>query len=70
MQIFAWLALHDRVLTVDNMIKRHGECNQLCSLCLCMNETTEHLMWQHNFTEAYWNTITQQFHLINYDQIP
>jgi hypothetical protein len=69
-KFFAWLALHDRVLTPNNMIKRNWQCNYNCSLCLCIHETTEHLLTQCNFTKAAWNTIAQQYGLLSYDQMP
>jgi hypothetical protein len=38
-QFFVWLVLHNKVLTADNMAKKHWNCNPLCSFCLCISET-------------------------------
>jgi hypothetical protein len=39
-KFFAWLALHNKLHTTDNMIKRNWECDEFCSLCLCIQEST------------------------------
>jgi hypothetical protein len=36
---FAWLVLHNRALTADNMMKKNRHCNPLCPLCYCQQET-------------------------------
>jgi hypothetical protein len=51
-KFFAWLVLHHRVLIALNLIKRNWPCNANCALCLCMHETTEHLILQCNYMEA------------------
>jgi hypothetical protein len=51
-KFFNLLALHAKILTADNMLKRHWNCNQFCSLCHCMLETTNHLMMGCNFSEV------------------
>jgi hypothetical protein len=43
-QFFAWLGLHNKVLTADNMAKKYWNCDPYCSLCFCKNETTSHLL--------------------------
>jgi hypothetical protein len=43
-KFFAWLMMHDRVLTADNMMKKNWPCDLDCSLCLCMQETTEDML--------------------------
>jgi hypothetical protein len=65
-QFFAWLVLHNKVLTADNMTKKHWNYNPFCSLCLCINETTPHLLTKCNFTEAVWNLISIHFDLPKY----
>jgi hypothetical protein len=65
-KFFSCLVLHSRVLTADNMLKRNWPCNQSCSFCLCMDETTPHLLTSCNYTEAVWNLIAtrlQQFYV-------
>jgi hypothetical protein len=66
-RFFAWLALHNRILTADNMLKKNWDYNPNCSLCLCLLETTDHLLAKCNFVEAVWNIIASHFHLPNYD---
>jgi hypothetical protein len=56
-RFFAWLAMHNRILTVDNIIKNHWECNPTCSLCYCLPETVDHLLAKCNFVKAVWNII-------------
>jgi hypothetical protein len=65
-KFFSCLVLHSRVLTADNMLKRNWPCNQSYSFCLCMDETTPHLLTSCNYTEAVWNLIAtrlQQFYV-------
>jgi hypothetical protein len=62
-KFFAWLLMHDRVLTTDNLIKRQWPCDYYCALCLCLHETIEHLLTHCNFTEAAWNITVSQFGL-------
>jgi hypothetical protein len=38
----------------------------MCSLCLCMHETTEHLLTKCKFTEVVWNLVSTAMHLPNY----
>jgi hypothetical protein len=48
-KFFAWLVMHNRVLTAENMLTKNWSCNPICSLCTCMDETTPHsdtLIWQ------------------------
>lgn len=56
-QFFAWLILHYRALTADNMIKRNWPCNATCALCYCFNETADHLLTKCNFVEPLWNKV-------------
>jgi hypothetical protein len=54
-RFFAWLTMHDKILTAENMVKRNWDCNPMCPLCLCINESTDHLLTKYNFAEAAWN---------------
>jgi hypothetical protein len=69
-KFFNLLALHAKILTADNMLKRHWNCNQFCSLCHCMLETTNHLMMGCNFSEVVWNLVATRFNLPRYSQLP
>jgi hypothetical protein len=48
--------MHNKVLTTDNMIKANWICDEICPLCYCLHETTDHILTQCNFTEAVWNS--------------
>jgi hypothetical protein len=65
-KFFAWLVLHNKALTVDNMIKKYWECNPICSLCFCQQETTAHLLIHCNYAEALWNIIAERCDLPDY----
>lgn len=66
---FAWLVMHDRVLTADNMMKKNWDCNPTCPLCLALDETTTHLLTKCNYTQAVWNTVADQWNLPLYDEV-
>jgi hypothetical protein len=68
-KFFTWLALHDRVLTADNMNKKSWSCKENSSFCLCMSETTKHILVECNFTEAVWNIVAGKFALPGYDAL-
>jgi hypothetical protein len=53
-KFFVWLVLHKGVLTAENMAKRNWPCDPKCSFCLCLDETTEHILIlsECNYTEA------------------
>lgn len=53
-KFFAWLALHGKAQTADNLVKKSYPCNPICALCYCMEETADHILSQCNFTEAAW----------------
>jgi hypothetical protein len=65
-KFFTWLALHDRVLTADNMLKKNWPYSETCSFCLCMFETTNHILLECNYTEAVWNIVAGKFGLPGY----
>jgi hypothetical protein len=69
-KFFAWLVLHGKILTADNTLKRNWACNHSCSLCLCMNETSDHLILGCNFSEAVWNVVAARFQLPGYHDLP
>jgi hypothetical protein len=61
--------MHDKILIAENMAKRNWHCSPICSLCLCMNESTDHLLTKCNFTEATWNLVAIRFSLPAYAQL-
>lgn len=44
--MFAWLVLHEKILTADNLDKRGWDHGVVCPLCLNEAETTSHLLTQ------------------------
>jgi hypothetical protein len=59
----AWLVMHNRVLTADNMMKKNWHSNPMCSFCECYQEPTHHILAECNFTEAVWNLVAELFNL-------
>jgi hypothetical protein len=66
---FAWLALHNKILTADNMVKRKWDCNPIFLLCYCQPETVVHLLTECNFSKALWQTIANPFGLPVYSTL-
>jgi hypothetical protein len=62
-KFFAWLVLHNRAQTVDNLLKKNWHGATECSLCLCHEEAATNLLTQCNFTEALWNLVANCFNL-------
>lgn len=62
-RFFAWLALHGKTLTADNLAKKNWPHQQQCTLCYCLPETADHLLTQCNFTEAVWHRIVDTLDL-------
>jgi hypothetical protein len=62
-KFFAWMILHNRALTTDNMLQKNWPCNPTCHLCFCQPETSCHLLTQCNYAEAFWNCIAPQYDL-------
>lgn len=56
-KFFAWLAIHGKVQTTDNLLRKNYPCNLTCPLCYCIPETTNHLLVECNFTEAAWEEL-------------
>jgi hypothetical protein len=67
MQFFAWLALHNKILTTDNMAKEIWDCNPICPLCFCMPETADHLLTKCNFSKALWCALAPRLNLPQYN---
>jgi hypothetical protein len=53
---FVWLATRKKVPTVDNLLK-NWPCEPTCPLCFCMQETTDHLLTDCNFSQAIWDRV-------------
>jgi hypothetical protein len=68
-RFFGWLAMHNKVLTADNMLKKNWPCDPICSLCFCMEEITPHLLTSCNFSEVVWNIVATNFNLPNFSSM-
>jgi hypothetical protein len=68
-KFFAWLILHNKPLTTDNVLKKNWDCNPICPLCYCISESADHLLTKCNYSEAMWRSISQLFNLPPYDVI-
>jgi hypothetical protein len=66
---FAWLILHNKALTADNMVKKSWPCNTTCPLCFCLLETAGHLLTQRNFSEALWHDFAARYDLPAYQNL-
>lgn len=62
-RFFAWLVMHNKALTADNMAKRNWPCEGNCALCYCIPKTTPHILTRCNFTEALWNKVALFYQL-------
>lgn len=68
-RFFAWLVLHNRVLTADNMAKRNWPCNTTCSLCQSQQETTAHITTECDFTKETWTKIAAGCNMPGYSEM-
>jgi hypothetical protein len=66
-KFFAWLALHNKILTTDNMAKKKLGLQSICPLCFCMPEIVDHLLTKCNFPKALWHTLAQRLNLPQYN---
>jgi hypothetical protein len=65
-RFFGWLAMHNKVLTADNMLKKNWTCDPVCQLYSCLEESTPHLLTRCNYSEATWNLVAAKFNLPNF----
>jgi hypothetical protein len=68
-RFFGWLAMHNKVPTTDNMLKKNWPCGPICPLYFCMEETTPQLLTSCNFLEAVWNIVATNFNLHNFSSM-
>lgn len=61
-RFLAWLVINGKAPTADNLAKKNWP-HPMYPLCLCMQETNEHLSSQCNYTEATWARIASQLQL-------
>ena len=56
-KFFSWLAIQNRIWTVDRLEKRGWENCGLCTLCKRANETSSHLFFKCRFTRRIWQMV-------------
>lgn len=57
--IFYWLALQNKILTHDNLMKRGHEMPNRFPLCKNQSETEKHIFILCDYAREVWNVITQ-----------
>jgi len=57
-KFFAWLLVQSKLLTADNLNKRHWPCDPVCSLCSQEQETAEHLILHCCFAKEVWQLMS------------
>jgi hypothetical protein len=50
-KFFAWTAMHEKILTTDNLATREMQHNPICPLCRNQPETAQHLLSVCSFTK-------------------
>jgi hypothetical protein len=62
-RFFAWTLLHKKILTANNLMKRHWPNDPICKLCGIEPETPTHLCKDCTFTKQVWSILKQWFGL-------
>ena len=55
--IFFWILLQNKVLTIDNLIKRGFVIINRCALCKKDGESVDHITLHYPFTRKIWDNI-------------
>ena len=53
--IFGWLAMHDKILSEENLIKKGWSGSSNCSICDCILESSEHIFLHCPMAVAVWD---------------
>ncbi|CAL1399881.1 unnamed protein product [Linum trigynum] len=56
---FMWLACHNRILTMDNLMKRGWSLASRCILCCRENESAMHVLMECDFTKDVWSFLNR-----------
>ena len=59
--VFGWLALHGRILNLDNLRRRKIIIVNACPLCLASEETVDHLLLNCKVVQAVWKSVIGWF---------
>jgi hypothetical protein len=68
-KFFTWTLLHKKILTANNLMKRHWPNDPICKLCGNDPETHTHLCKDCTFTKQVWSVIKSWFGLSILDTI-
>jgi hypothetical protein len=68
-KVFAWLLLHQKVLTANNLAKRGWPHDPICKLCRIENETPQHLCKDCPYTQEVWKVITSWLNLQDFSDM-
>ena len=61
MAFFLWIAAHDRILTLDNLMLRGSPLANRCCMCCCEGESVDHLLLHCPITHSLWTFMLQAF---------
>ena len=63
---FLWIAAHDRILTLDNLMLKGHPLASWCCMCCCDGESVDHLLLRCPITHSLWSFMLQAFgiHLV------
>ena len=67
---FAWMPLHQKILTANNLCKRNQPCDPICKLCKVSLETPLHLCKDCPLIVEAWSIIQNWLNLSQLQNIP
>jgi hypothetical protein len=59
-----WSAALGKILTLDNLRKRHVIVINRCCMCKKIEESMDHILQHCNVTSALWNTLFSHFGML------
>jgi hypothetical protein len=68
-RFFAWTLLHKKILTTNNLMKRHWPNDPICKLCGVEPETPTHLCKDCVFSKQVWSLLKQWLQLSLFDSV-